>query len=214
MCNDMFVSLFSSHGSEKMSDFARLAAGSLSGATVVTFTCPLDITQARLASAAGRGRKGELYNGIIDCLQKTIKNEGPRAIYKGYLASLAGIIPYTGTQFWAYDKLATAFRDEKGKTSVPMKLLAGALGGAVAQSISYPMDTVRRRLQVQGVTAGKASLYTGTWDCMVKVAKTEGIRGFYRGVIVNALRAGPSQAVQFASYSLLKDLFHVHGDHH
>jgi len=41
---------------------------------------------------------------------------------------------------------------------------------------------------------------------MQKMFRNEGVKSFYRGVFVNAFRAGPSQAVQFASFSFLKKL--------
>lgn len=38
---------------------------------------------------------GNLYKGIWDCLYKTISTEGVLAIYKGYVAHLARILPHT-----------------------------------------------------------------------------------------------------------------------
>ena len=38
---------------------------------------------------------GDLYNGVFDCLYKTVKTEGVLAIYKGFFAHLARILPHT-----------------------------------------------------------------------------------------------------------------------
>ena len=38
---------------------------------------------------------GNLYKGVWDCLYKTISTEGLLAIYKGYFAHLARILPHT-----------------------------------------------------------------------------------------------------------------------
>jgi solute carrier family 25 protein 34/35 len=40
-------------------------------------------------------QKGNLYNGVFDCLLKTIRAEGLLAIYKGFFAHLARILPHT-----------------------------------------------------------------------------------------------------------------------
>lgn len=40
-------------------------------------------------------QRGNLYSSTFDCLKKTIKTEGVLAIYKGYFAHLARILPHT-----------------------------------------------------------------------------------------------------------------------
>jgi len=51
--------------------------------------------------------------------------------------------------------------------------------------------------------------YKGIWDCVKKISKEEGYRGFYRGMLINCIRAIPSQAVQFATYGYLKEVLGV-----
>lgn len=57
-------------------------------------------------------------------------------------------------------------------------------------------------MQVQGALKGEQ--YKGMFDCASKIFAKDGFRGFFRGMAVNVARAGPSQAIQFASYSFLK----------
>jgi solute carrier family 25 protein 34/35 len=40
-------------------------------------------------------QNGNLYQGVFDCLRKTVKTEGLLAIYKGFLPHLARILPHT-----------------------------------------------------------------------------------------------------------------------
>ena len=91
MCNDYYISLIRSASGDTLA--SRFAAGSLSGATSVTFTYPLEVIQSRMAS-------GKYNAGIFDCIRRTWNIDGPRSFYKGYSASLLGIIPYTGSQFF------------------------------------------------------------------------------------------------------------------
>lgn len=40
-------------------------------------------------------QNGNLYQGVFDCLMKTVRTEGLFAIYKGFLPHLARILPHT-----------------------------------------------------------------------------------------------------------------------
>ncbi|KAL1976577.1 hypothetical protein VTN31DRAFT_2859 [Thermomyces dupontii] len=68
----------------------HLTSSTVSGFVVCCFMHPPDTIMSRLYN-----QTGNLYNGIFDCLYKTISTEGPLAIYKGFLAHLARILPHT-----------------------------------------------------------------------------------------------------------------------
>lgn len=53
-------------------------------------TCGIDTVMSRLYN-----QHGNLYNGVLDCLAKTVRTEGFFAIYKGFLPHLARILPHT-----------------------------------------------------------------------------------------------------------------------
>jgi len=58
----------------------------------------------------------------------------------------------------------------------------------VSGIISYPFDTVRRRLMMQSGRKGAEVMYTGTIDCWKKIAKNEGTGAFFKGAFSNVLR--------------------------
>merc|ERR1712146_154462 len=67
--------------------------------------------------------------------------------------------------------------------SAQTAIIAGA-------GISYPFDTVRRRLQMQAEKPVEEHIYKGTFDCLKKIAAEEGIGpGLFKGFIANALRS-------------------------
>jgi solute carrier family 25 phosphate transporter 23/24/25/41 len=84
------------------------------------------------------------------CLQ-----EGPLAFYKGWLPSVIGVVPYVGLNFGVYETLKHmlllhyGLRDER-ELSVPSRLACGAAAGTMGQTVAYPFDVARRRLQVRG----------------------------------------------------------------
>ena len=86
------------------------------------------------------------------------------------------------------------------------KLLLGALSGLFAQTITYPGDTIRRRMQTNGA-GGAERVYKNSWDCCKKTIRAEGFQGLYHGLGVNIIRCLPGAAIQFAAYDSLKILF-------
>ena len=64
---------------------------------------------------------------------------------------------------------------------------------------------VRRRAgeQTDGMN-GMAKVYDGTIDCCKQIYRKEGMGGFFRGIVVNCIRAVPGAAIQFLAYDSLK----------
>eukprot|EP01101_Sappina_pedata_P011736 TRINITY_DN7933_c0_g1_i1.p1 TRINITY_DN7933_c0_g1~~TRINITY_DN7933_c0_g1_i1.p1 ORF type:complete len:396 (-),score=143.92 TRINITY_DN7933_c0_g1_i1:101-1258(-) len=176
--------------------YQRLVAGSLAGVTAQTICYPLDFVRARLSI-----QTENVYKGIVDCTSKVVKQEGVFALYRGLWPSLLGIVPYVGIDFAAYETLKQYLpRRQDGTVSPISTFAAGSAAGTIAQTIAYPLDVVRRRLQVQSFDMsgiGKREIYSGTLDAFAKIYKHEGYKGFYRGLVPNYLKVVPAQGVQF-----------------
>jgi solute carrier family 25 (mitochondrial carrier protein), member 16 len=118
--------------------------------------------------------------------------------YRGFSVTIIGMIPYAGTSFLAWDFLRAHFLSST-PTSRPTPiadLSIGALSGALAQTVSYPFEVVRRRMQVGGLTKPDRWL---RWDETVKaVWAARGWRGFFVGLSVGYLKIVPMTAVSFA----------------
>ena len=79
----------------------------------------------------------------------------------------------------------------------------GAMSGLWAQTICYPLDTVRRRMQLKGKT------YNSTLDAFKTIIRDEGAKGLYRGMVPNALKIVPNNAIRFMTYNALKDALDI-----
>jgi len=90
-----------------------------------------------------------------------------------------------------------------GGKGVWWQLLNGAIAGLIAQTVTYPGDTIRRRMQNNGA-GGAARVYSNGFDCTAKVFAKEGLRGFYRGAWTTTARCLPGAAIQFAAYEAIK----------
>ena len=129
--------------------------------------------------------------------------------YRGFTVSLAGIVPYAGTAFltWGYLRatLIPVAPDGRRSRATPMADLGiGALSGVVAQTVSYPFEVVRRRMQVGGLTQPGRWLH---WGETVRAIWTRGgARGFFVGLSIGYLKIVPMNAVSFAVWQGMKRL--------
>jgi solute carrier family 25 (adenine nucleotide translocator) protein 4/5/6/31 len=167
---------------------ANMASGGLAGAGSLTIVYPLDYARTRLASDVGSGNPQ--FNGLVDCLSKTIKGGGFLSMYNGFGVSVVGIVAYRGPYFGVYDTLKekNPFKKDKGIVGLFSKFCIAQFTAIVAGFISYPFDTVRRRLQMQSEKPKEEWLYSGTADCAVKIIKDEGMGAMFKGFAANVLR--------------------------
>lgn len=93
---------------------------------------------------------------------------------------------------------------------IPAKLLCGGLAGAVAQSISYPLDVTRRRMQLAMMNPETARFGASMSRTIALIYREDGlVRGLYRGMSINYMRAIPMVAVSFSTYELCKQLLQL-----
>jgi len=181
----------------------NLASGGAAGATSLCFVYPLDFARTRLAADVGKGGSGggREFKGLGDCLTKIFKADGLGGLYRGFFVSVQGIIIYRAAFFGLYD---TA----KGMTGKTSLLVSWAIAQTVTTAsgiISYPFDTVRRRLMMQSGRKGGDVMYKGTLDCWSKIAKNEGGGAFFKGAFSNILR-GTGGALVLVMYDEIQVL--------
>ncbi|ETI54421.1 hypothetical protein F441_02723 [Phytophthora nicotianae CJ01A1] len=197
---DVFRSMDPS-GQHKLPAWGPFVSGSLSGFTASIITYPLDLIRTRVSGQIGANL---VYSGIAHTFMRTLREEGPRALFRGIGPTLFGALPYEGIKFGSYDILTSLLpEDIDPKADFAGKILCGGGAGVLATIFTYPNDTVRRRLQMQGA-GGAARQYKNAWDCYVKLARNEGWTVYYRGLTPTLVRAMPNMGVQFATYDFLK----------
>merc|ERR1711968_181788 len=82
------------------------------------------------------------------------------------------------------------FKDDKGMLGIVSTFFSAQSAIIAGAGISYPFDTVRRRLQMQAEKPVEEHIYKGTADCLKKIAAEEGVgKGLYKGFIANCLRS-------------------------
>jgi len=182
----------------------NLASGGAAGATSLCFVYPLDFARTRLAADIGKGAGQREFNGLGDCLVKIFKSDGMGGLYKGFGVSVQGIIIYRAAFFGLYDTAKGMLPDPKSAGLIVSWAIAQCVT-TVSGIISYPFDTVRRRLMMQSGRKGAEVMYTGTLDCWKKIAKNEGTNAFFKGAFSNVLR-GTGGALVLVLYDEIKVL--------
>ncbi|KAJ1352215.1 hypothetical protein KIN20_008421 [Parelaphostrongylus tenuis] len=187
-------------GLDKKKDFwkyfaGNLASGGAAGATSLCFVYPLDFARTRLAADVGKKTNRE-FNGLIDCLVKVAKSDGPIGMYRGFFVSVQGIIIYRAAYFGLFDTAKIVLATD-GNLNF---FIAWAIAQVVTVGsgiLSYPWDTVRRRMMMQ---SGRTDvLYKNTLDCAKKIIKNEGLSAMFKGALSNVFR-GTGGALVLAIY--------------
>jgi len=175
-------------------------AGASAGAVATTATYPLDLLRTRFA-AQGTER---VYTSLKAAVKEIAVNEGPKGFFQGLNAGIGQIIPYMGIFFATYETL----RQPLSTMSLPFgsgDAAAGVLASVIAKTGVFPLDLIRKRLQVQGPTRSKyvhknIPVYKGVFKTMRDIVRKEGARGLYRGLTVSLFKAAPASAVTMWTY--------------
>ena len=163
-------------------------------------------------------------NGKIrEAVRSVYAERGLRTFYKGYTAAVLSLAPFIAVNFAAFDGLKTWYYGPQKASKEQLKgrnplvsVGLGAAAGIIAQTFCYPLgawpararsrarvarsadaaplvaaDTVRRRMQLKG------RIYPNTAMAFVIIMRDEGPRGFYRGMVPNALKVMPNNASEW-----------------
>jgi solute carrier family 25 (adenine nucleotide translocator) protein 4/5/6/31 len=182
----------------------NLASGGAAGATSLLFVYPLDFARTRLAADVGKG-KSRMYTGLSNCISTIYKSDGFRGLYQGFGVSVGGIIVYRAAFFGGYDTLRDVMLADPKNAPVWQKWLVAQTVTTLAGIVSYPFDTVRRRMMMQ---AGRSDiLYKSTAHCWAKILKDEGPSAFFKGAGSNVIR-GTGGAIVLVLYDEFKKLIY------
>lgn len=185
----------------------NLASGGAAGATSLMFVYPLDFARTRLAADLGKQGQRQ-FNGLVHCIRTVYGRDGLGGLYRGFGVSVGGIIVYRAAFFGGFDTAKGIFlKDPKNPPVIQSWLIAQAVTTA-AGIISYPFDTVRRRMMMQ---AGRGDiLYKNTLDCWRKILSNEGPRAFFKGALSNAIR-GSGGALVLVLYDQFQRILGIEG---
>ena len=215
-------------------------AGAAAGITSVSSCFPMDVVRTRLLVTGGMDK----YGGVRACISRLYKKEGVGAFYRGFLPAIIAMTPNGAVYYTVYDRLkmkrlkqleaeaeeAAARGGKRGEARgrgssseddrEPIRveqgymMLFGALAGASAEFSTYPLEVVRRRMQLQGgkgtmsQVMGRRALRRMTTTLSI-IVRRHGFAGLYMGVVPSVAQVLPSAALGYYSYEMFKRFLNV-----
>eukprot|EP01087_Luapelamoeba_hula_P008953 TRINITY_DN2279_c0_g1_i1.p1 TRINITY_DN2279_c0_g1~~TRINITY_DN2279_c0_g1_i1.p1 ORF type:complete len:298 (+),score=43.60 TRINITY_DN2279_c0_g1_i1:67-960(+) len=182
-------------------------AGGFGGACLVLVGHPLDTIKVRIQTMEIVPGQPAPYTGTWDCATKTMRREGPLALYKGMVAPLMGVTPMYSLCFLGYSLGQKIFckPDTYANLDLVRIGLAGATSGIFTTPILAPLERVKCLLQIQGAAGENAKThYKGPLDCAQKLYKEGGIASVNRGYMATMLRDSVASFFYFTTYAVLK----------
>lgn len=186
-----------------------LVVGGLAGSTGAVVSYPFDTLRTRFV-ASRSVRLQTLYRSVATVWVR----EGPRGFFYGCSTSVLGIASSTAVTFGCYESLRVWTEKRKGRReNGPLALWYGALyhgaslvSAVVAKLVTFPLDTLRKRAQLPAIpqqtpsTPRAALLQLGR-----AMWQQEGIRSFYRGLLLSLCKAVPSTVVSLWCFQIFMD---------
>ena len=201
---------------QKISKFGSFVAGGLAACIAVTVTNPIELIKIRMqlqgemsASAA------KVYKNPIQGMAVIFKNEGIKGLQKGLNAAYIYQIGLNGSRLGFYEPIRSSlnqlfFPDQEPHKvqSVGVNVFSGAASGIIGAVIGSPLFLVKTRLQSYSefIKIGEQTHYTGVWNGLVTIFKTEGVKGLFRGIDAAILRTGAGSSVQLPIYNTAKNI--------
>lgn len=143
--------------------------------------------------------------------------------YRGFFPTLVGMLPYAGMSFLTHDTARDWLRiptlapytmttSPKGRDAPPVlkywaELISGGVAGLVAQTSAYPLEIIRRRMQVGGAVGDGHRL--GMGETALGILREKGWRGFWVGLGIGYIKVVPMVAVSFFVYERSKIILGV-----
>ena len=197
-------------GVDKKKQFWRyfagnLAAGGAAGGTSLLFVYPLDFARTRLGADVGKSAEEREFTGLADCIGKTFASDGIGGLYRGFLVSLGGIIVYRAAFFGCFDTAKNVIFEDPKKAPIWASWLVAQTVTTGAGIVSYPFDTVRRRMMMQSGLPPAEQKYKSTLHCWSTIAAEEGVGAFFKGAFSNILR-GTGGAIVLVMYDEIQKI--------
>jgi solute carrier family 25 (mitochondrial phosphate transporter), member 23/24/25/41 len=197
----------------------KFLAGAMAGSVAVSACYPLDLVRTRLTTQL---EGHEHYRGIGDAFRKIYQTEGLLGFYSGIAPTMLVAVPNFAISYSVYGTLKEYTLDDElfynlrridadsgePKLGFLLTVLCGACSGFVATSLTFPFDTIRRRMQIQNLHVDPEHRLSSV-EQLTRLIRNEGLTSLYRGLTPEMLKVIPMVGTMFMVYEWSKDVLDV-----
>jgi len=191
-------------GIPKMNQSLSILTGASAGATEAFVVVPFELVKIRMQDKANAHK----YNGLVDCVQKVVRQEGILTLYQGLESTMWRHILWNAGYFGCIFQvrgLMPAATDKSGQ--IRNDIVSGTVGGTVGTILNTPMDVVKSRIQNSPKVPGQIPKYNWAWPALGTVMKEEGFSALYKGFLPKVLRLGPGGGILLVVFTGMMDFF-------
>lgn len=179
----------------------RAVLGAIGGIGASCFCHPLDVVRVQMQVAQ--------YSGTVDAVKGIFQRGGFAGLYAGLSAAWLRQVTYGSGRLGIYSYLLNCDKQKRAPGDAPSfltKLAMGTFAGAAGAAIGSPAELALVRMGADSSITDPAKRrgYTSSVDCVVRVAREEGVGALYTGAAPTILRAAFLNSSLLAITSQLK----------
>jgi len=208
---ESFMEKISSPSISQNKVLIQLISGSMAGGGATMVTYPLDVIRVRIAF-------GPSGLSFVQSWRAAFHHGG---LWQGFVPTMLGVVPYSGTAWCAKGIFQSSYADFMNRPlNTTERLVLNACAGLVGQLVTYPLDVVRRRMQMvnivdrsgSGSAVAATAKATGAGDATVdmretmrRLYKTEGLRGLTKGYSLNVFKGPITLSISLTVYDVMQN---------
>lgn len=161
-----------------------------SGLVSTVLTYPFDVLRTRLIA-----NETEHFLPMSRVTIDIYRDKGLIGFFAGIRPSLLSIVATSGLFFWSYSlarRTTDKIFDQFGYRIWGVEAVCGFAAGSTAKAITFPLDTLRKRMQITHERNG--------YKVFVNNLKSHGFLGFYKGFVVSLMKTAPTSAISVFVY--------------
>lgn len=177
----------------------HMVAGAAAGILEHCIIYPVDVVKTRMQCMRPDPKAN--YSGIVDAFVKIVKNEGALRPVRGMGVVAIGAGPAHALYFSCYEFIKNNFsgNQQPGENSL-VNGIAACFATFLHDAVMVPSDVVKQRLQMYN------SPYKNATDCIVKTARKEGLKAFYRSYFTQLNMNIPFQVTHLITYDKMQSI--------